>query len=241
MQFQCDAGASPIPGFGIDCNGTITFNGSDQGFFECETHDNGENIYHNPHEVDQQVCHEIILTVTKCAPPCPFAPPPPPPPTPPPQPPSTCPTNLKGEFQFPHLIVPVDSTKPDQALGMSYNGVIVANEDSLFLFDIPPSYSGKTCSVVFLLPMKKDLQTSSYDLMGSGAIDFAQLEKNINQGTTWNNKGPLAKDFGVTTVAPGSASVIATFSCPAGKQVSYQLSSSGGTSLKYFQDYNPAP
>ena len=135
----------------------------------------------------------------------------------------------------------MDHQRPDQALGTSYNGVIVAEEDSLFLFDIPLGYKGKTCSLIFLLPEKKDLQTSSYNLTGSGAIDFAQLKQNINKGTTWNNKGDIAKDLGITTVKPGSSTVITTFPCPAGQQVSYQLASSDGTSLTYFQDYNPKP
>ena len=135
--------------------------------------------------------------------------------------------------------MPVDNTRPDQALGTSYNGVIVATEDSLFLFDIPGGYRGKTCSLVFLLPEKKQLQTSSYDLSGSGAIDFAQLAHPVTQGTTWNSKGPIVKDLGVITLAPGGSAVVATFACPAGAQLSYQLSSVGGTNLTYFQDFNP--
>ena len=219
----------------------MTHDGSPK-FFQCETGDKGNNIYTTP-PPGHPKCSEVTLTVTNCAPPCAAPPPPPPPPPPavPPAPPKPCPASLSGEHSFPHLIVPVDSSKPDQALGTSYSGVIVANEDSLFLFDIPDSYGGKTCSVVFLLPKKEDLQTSSYSLEGSGAIDFAQLQNTITQGTTWNNKGPVSKDFGVTTVTPGSSSVIATFPCPAAKQVSYQLSPSGGTSLTYFQDFNPAP
>ena len=135
--------------------------------------------------------------------------------------------------------MPVDSTRPAQALGTSYNGVIVSTEDSLFLFDIPGNYHGKTCALVFLLPKKEQLQTSSYDLSGSGAVDVAQLAKTITQGTTWNSKGPIAKDLGVITVAPGSSAVVTTFPCPSGQQLSYQLSSVSGTNLTYFQDYNP--
>ena len=149
--------------------------------------------------------------------------------------------NLNGNYEFPHLIIPVDNTSPDTAHGTSYNGLVTPTVDSLFLFDIPASDAGKTCSLIFLFPTQQQLQTSSFTMSGCGQIDFGLVANEATQGTTWNNKGPVKTDYGITTVAPGNSYLISTFACPAGRQVTFQLESVGGTNLNYFQDYNPSP
>merc|ERR1712157_625938 len=59
---------------------------------------------------------------------------------------SGCPANLDGEYQYPHLIVPVSSENKDKAYGTSYNGTISPSVSSIFNFDLPYSYEGQTCS-----------------------------------------------------------------------------------------------
>lgn len=152
-----------------------------------------------------------------------------------------CPTALTGSFQYPHLIIPISSTTPTTAAGTSYNGNITPITSSLFNFDIPADYAGKTCSLIFLLPQHDQLQTSAYSLSGSGAIDFALLSGVATQSTTFANAPGVAAEYGTTVVAPGGSYSVASFSCPAGKAVGFALESSSGTSLSYFQDFNPAP
>jgi hypothetical protein len=152
----------------------------------------------------------------------------------------TCPANLSGSYQYPHLIVPVSSSMPNKAYGTSYNGKITPDTSSIFNFDIPSSYTG-TCSLVFLFPEQKDLQTSSFTFSGNGEVDFKQLSNVASQSTTYANQGGVKTDFGKQTVKPGSSTVVSTFPCPAGQAVSYEVSSVSGTSLEYFQDYNPSP
>lgn len=229
-QFQCDSGATPTGGFSVGCDGTVSYNGNTT-FYECPTGDNGEyNIYTTP-PAGQAGCNQITLEADSCKPNCTPAPAPPP---------KTCPANLNGAYQFPHLIVPVDSTSPNTAEGTQYSATISPTEDSLFLFDIPASYAGQTCSLIFLLPNPQDLTTSSYTISGSGAIDFAEMTNEVTQSTTWNNMGPVETDFGVTTIASGGSYTITTFACPANSQITFRLSSAD-TSLTYFQDFNPSP
>ena len=45
----------------------------------------------------------------------------------------------------------------------------------------------------------------------------------------------------MTVVAPGNAYTIASFPCPAGQTVSYEVKAVGDTYLRDFQDYNPSP
>ena len=252
-QFQCDMGASPEPGFSVGCDGTLSLNGSSQ-FYECPTGDNNEyNIYVTAPS-GQTGCFEITLGASSCqsgcsssaaAPASTAAPSPSASSAAAPTPsassaPKTCPAALTGNYQYPHLIIPVSSSSPNTAEGTSYNGTITPTTSSIFNFDIPTSYAGQTCSLIFLLPESSQLETSAYSLSGSGAIDFASLNGVATQSTTYANAPAVATDYGATTVAPGGSYTIATFSCPAGEAVSYELSSSGGTDLEYFQDYNPS-
>ena len=142
--------------------------------------------------------------------------------------------------QYPHLIVPVSSTSPNSPAGTSLNGKITPNVDSLYLFDVPKSYAGQTCALIFMLPKKSELQTSSYTMTGSGSIAIDKLDQNISIETTWSSKGS-SEHIGDVTLSAGGSYTIATFACAAGQQVSYQISSVGGTDLEYFQDFNPAP
>ncbi|PSS28310.1 hypothetical protein M430DRAFT_63452 [Amorphotheca resinae ATCC 22711] len=154
--------------------------------------------------------------------------------------PKSCPANLNGQYQYPHLIVPVSASSPDKSFGTSYNGTITSDISSIFNFDVPKSYTG-TCSLVFLFPQKDQLETSSFSFSGNGEVDFAQLTTVATNTTTYATEGSVKTDFGNFTVTPGSSTVVSSFSCPAGQTVSYKISSVSGTSLNYFQDWNPSP
>lgn len=147
-------------------------------------------------------------------------------------------TRLSGAYEYPHLIVPVSSKTPGTAAGTSYNGVVDSTTSSIFNFDIPTSDAGKTCSLIFLFPTQAQLTTSSFTFSGNGGIDFSMLKGVATQSTTYNNAPAVKTDYGVTVVAPGNSYTIATFPCPSGQAVSYELKASGNTQLTYFQDYS---
>lgn len=125
--------------------------------------------------------------------------------------------------------------------GTSYSGIITPTTSSIFTFDIPPASAGQTCTLIYLLPRQAELQTSSFTISGSGAIDFSRLAVAASLQTSYANAPPVADDYGVTVVAPGGAYTIASFACPAGQAISFEMRSEGGTVLEYFQDYNPSP
>lgn len=152
-----------------------------------------------------------------------------------------CPTDLNGEYQYPHLIIPVDSQQSSKAFGTSYNGKVDSHTCSIFNFDIPTSYSGKTCSVVFLFPEQKDLETSSFTVSGSGKVDFTKLKGPASQQTTYANQPGKESDLASMSVAPGNSYMITSGDCAAGQTVSYEICGNGDFSLDYFQDYNPSP
>ncbi|CZS98253.1 hypothetical protein WAI453_012001 [Rhynchosporium graminicola] len=153
---------------------------------------------------------------------------------------NTCPADLSGNYQYPHLIVPVSKSNKDKSYGTSYNGKIDSDVSTIFNFDIPSSYTG-TCSLVFLFPKQDQLETSSFTFSGNGEFKFSQLSNVASQSTTYGNQGSHKTDYGVKTATPGSSVVVSTFACPAGQAVSYEISSASGSSLEFFQDYNPSP
>jgi hypothetical protein len=162
-------------------------------------------------------------------------------PAPAPAHPTSCPVDLHGTYEYPHLIVPVNSDSPDKAYGTSYNGKVDKTTCSIFNFDIPYSYSDKQCSVVFLFPEQKDLVTSSYTISGSGQTSFSKLSKAADENTSYANKPSKESELAKLTVAPGNSYLIASGDCAAGQKISYEMCSGGDFALDYFQDYNPSP
>jgi hypothetical protein len=106
---------------------------------------------------------------------------------------------------------------------------------------MPQDYKGKQCSLIFLFPNKKDLETSSYDFSGSGSLDFTALSTAASQKTSWSNAPAVKMDLGSIAIQPGNSYVVATGDCQAGTTQSIELSSKGGLSLNFFEDYNPSP
>ncbi|KAI7154160.1 hypothetical protein KC324_g14507, partial [Hortaea werneckii] len=153
-----------------------------------------------------------------------------------------CATTLnEGSYETPHLIVPVNKDSPDRSYGTSYFGEVNSTTSSIFNFDIPSSYEGKTCSVVFLFPKKEDLETANYDYSGSGSMSCDKLESAATEQTTYNSVPKVSSHLNDLELESGNSYVVATGSCEAGQKVSYQLSSEGGMALNFFEDWNPSP
>ncbi|KAL8962220.1 MAG: hypothetical protein Q9183_005187 [Haloplaca sp. 2 TL-2023] len=158
--------------------------------------------------------------------------------------PGACPADLSGEFEFPHLIVPLDETKPDTAFGTQFNGKFSPTVSTVFNFDFPASLEGRSCNVVFLFPKQEDLVTSSYTVSGSGGIEVSRLNGIVDESTTFNNAPGVNVTVGaVPNVQPGNSYSVAPSppgGCYFGGRVSYQVSATGSLDLEYFQNYHPA-
>lgn len=154
---------------------------------------------------------------------------------------SACPTSLSGAYQTPHLIVPISSSSPDTAYGTQYGVTINATTSTIFNFDIPSSYSGQQCSLIFVLPEQSQLATSSYtyEAADGGAISFGQLSGAASASTSYSNAPNVANTLNTIAVAPGNSYVVASAACAAGTTESFALISNGALDLSYFQDYNP--
>ncbi|KAL9611581.1 MAG: hypothetical protein Q9167_003770 [Letrouitia subvulpina] len=136
---------------------------------------------------------------------------------------SSCPTGLSSDFQYPHLIVGVDKSKPDTAFETSYNAHFSPTVSSIFNFDIPSTYTGRNCALLFLFPTRDNLETSNFTLSGSGGINVARLASPATSQTTYNNKPAVAKDLKtIPSLQPGNSYFIAAGPCSVGARLSYQ-------------------
>jgi len=156
---------------------------------------------------------------------------------------SGCPANLDGEYQYPRLIVPVSSENKDKAYGTSYNGTISPSVSSIFNFDLPYSYEGQTCSLVFLFPEQDQLETSAFTFNGKGGLTVNELSSPATEQTTYNSvPKPAVEGIGaISEVRPGNSYVVASHECNAGARQSFEFMSTSGLDLEFFQDYNPSP
>ncbi|KAJ6095582.1 hypothetical protein N7486_006328 [Penicillium sp. IBT 16267x] len=155
---------------------------------------------------------------------------------------SSCATTLtSGQYQYPHLIIPINSSTPDTAYGTQYFGTVSETVSTLFNFDIPSSYEGSTCNLVFMFPEKADLETSDYTFSGNGMIDFSKLSEVASSSTTYDNAPSVSENLGDITISAGNSYVVSTFSCPAGETIAFEMSEAGTTDLYWFNDWNPSP
>ena len=153
-----------------------------------------------------------------------------------------CQTELTGAYETPHLIVPVDKENPDTAYGTQYFASLSSDNSTIFNFDVPTSYAGKQCSVIFLFPEQKDLVTSSFTESGSGGLSFALLASAADEKTTYSNAPAVSAELKtIENVKPGNSYLVGTGDCAAGTKQGYKVSATGDYSLNYFQDWNPSP
>ncbi|KAL9028591.1 MAG: hypothetical protein Q9196_003064 [Gyalolechia fulgens] len=154
----------------------------------------------------------------------------------------SCPTDLSGDFEFPHLIVPVDQSHPDTAANTGFNGHFSPTISTIFNFDLPSSLEGRTCSLVFLFPQRESLQTSNYTLSGTGGINVTRLLAPADSATTYNNQPAVNVTVGaIPDLQAGTSYTLGTGGCFVGTRIGYKVSATGSLDLNYFQDYHPAP
>ncbi|GAB7358500.1 hypothetical protein MBLNU230_g2563t1 [Neophaeotheca triangularis] len=156
---------------------------------------------------------------------------------------NTCPGELQaGSYEFPHLLIPVDSAKPHECYGTQFNITASDSISTIANFDVPASAKGMTCKLEFLFPEQHQLETSAYTFSGSGKVSFKKMTSPAKQHTTYHNMPKCDKNaHNEITVAPGNAYDVEEFPCPAGETMAVMMSPEDDTCLSLFQDVNPCP
>ena len=122
------------------------------------------------------------------------------------------------------------------------NRAFRARISSIFNFDIPPSYKGLICSLIFLFPNRESLRTSNYTLSSIRGLNIAQLQNPATAETAYNTVSAVTADIGtIPEIRPGSSYQIASSECAAGARIGCIVDTTRNPDPEYFQDYNPAP
>lgn len=266
---QCDPGQPPDHGFTIGCDGVLAYHGQTV-FYECETGDNNEtDLSLGPSGAQ---CRTVTLVSDGCRPPAGSCPPSPPAgpadPSPScqpgcasvtstvhplpwdlPPPARDCPIVGPGILHdSPQLLVPIDRANPAKAYMPSTYGQVSANVSTVFNFDIPWSWAGKSCKVFFSLPTLDQLGDGLvyFRLGGTGAMKFARVAPPASPDTTFQDvfgptPGASRVEFAEATLVPGTVYVFDSFACLAGHTISYLMTEPEGqdTSLVYTQQTPP--
>ncbi|KAG9525196.1 hypothetical protein KCV07_g1540, partial [Aureobasidium melanogenum] len=154
---------------------------------------------------------------------------------------NVCATTLTGAYQTPHAIIPVNKNSPSTSYGTQYDAYISSSNSTIFNFDIPSSYAGKQCTVIFLLPNKSQLATSDFNLSGAGGITFDQLTSPAPLSVTYATCPAVKTTLDtISSVTPGNSYVVSSGACQAGSTISILASATGSLNLEYFEDWNPS-
>jgi len=130
---------------------------------------------------------------------------------------TACPLNLPTDYQYPHLLK-INGTN-------GYFGQVDKNTNTTFTFDIPQSYSGKTCTTYFAIPAKSKLVTTDYTL---GLADGAKV--------FFESEGKQVASFSPNPV--DQKWVVKSEKCQAGKAVEFNMYASASLTFRWFNDYN---
>ncbi|KAH0009250.1 hypothetical protein KCU78_g10825, partial [Aureobasidium melanogenum] len=154
---------------------------------------------------------------------------------------NACQTTLSGAYQTPHAIIPVNKNSSSTSYGTQYNAHLSSSNSTIFNFDIPSSYAGKQCSVIFLLPNKSQLVTSDFTLSGAGGIKFDQLTSPAPLSVTYATYPAVKSTLDtISSVTPGNSYVVSSGACQAGSTISILASATGSLELSLFEDWDPS-
>lgn len=141
---------------------------------------------------------------------------------------------------YPRLIVPVQKSQPAKSFGTQYITTVSAEQDVVVVFDIPSGAKG-SCELSFHLPgtgANPGSGTSAYTLTGS-KVEAFELKSEIKESATYSSLPAVSSDLGAFSLKEGTTATLSkTVTCTPGSAVSIKLSSVGGTSLKWFEDFN---
>lgn len=149
------------------------------------------------------------------------------------------PINLSGPYEIPHLLVPIDRSNGSNIIGNSYIAQISSSFSTLFNFNLPSEFQGKTCNLVFHVPPESQEWWHPWHLSTPGGILFSQLETPataLTSSGTVSNSRPIGS---VNSLELGGHPV-SSAPCEAGTTVGYRADALGALDLQYFQMTSPA-
>ncbi|KAK9363311.1 ubiquitin 3 binding protein But2 C-terminal domain-containing protein [Lipomyces starkeyi] len=152
---------------------------------------------------------------------------------------STC---VPSTSLYPNLIIPINSAKPNTALGTGFWANLTKSateeQDVLLQFDVASKYTG-TCELKFMFPDSP--VTFPFFLEGDTTIDIYALTSQLTESATWNNHPSVGELIDTVTLTRGQDTFVKGTMCASGSFQGYLLKCTGDCVIEYFIDFNPPP
>lgn len=155
--------------------------------------------------------------------------------------PLTPPNGLQDLFEAPHLIVPIDKTDPSKVIGNGYFGRLSPTMSTVFVFDVRPEYEGKTCNLAFHMPPTFPFPDfAPVKVRSPGGITVSSISQQVvSAGINARDVSSSQLLAWVPSVEPANQYNIESVPCAAGQRVAYQVESTGGLTMDFFQTTLP--
>ncbi|KAH7073784.1 glycoside hydrolase superfamily [Paraphoma chrysanthemicola] len=156
--------------------------------------------------------------------------------------PTSVPVGLRGPYEAPNLIVPIDKANPTRVVGIGYTGQLSQSISTIFVFDVRPEHKGKTCNLVFFVPPASPFpDMSPAKIRAPGGIIVSRLGNSaIRADVNASDAGPSTPVGVAPSIQFGGQYTVGSGPCDAGERVAYQVDSSGGLTMDFFQMTAPA-
>lgn len=151
--------------------------------------------------------------------------------------PSDPPIGLQGPFEAPNLIVPVDKADPSKVIGNGYVAQLSPTMSTVFVFDVRPENQGKTCNLAFHMPPAfpwPDMSPVKSRSPG-GIIVSSVGQQAASADISASNVDSSSVIGSIPSLQPANQYNIASVPCAAGQRVAYQIESTGGLVMDFFQ------
>ncbi|KAF2475807.1 uncharacterized protein BDR25DRAFT_379374 [Lindgomyces ingoldianus] len=138
--------------------------------------------------------------------------------------PAQCKKDLSGSHVQPLYIQQISRHQPKHTWPPSQHAKICKGVSALYTFDIPSSFTGKKCELLFLFPRRKHLADSHFSFNNKGAVDVDRLNKSVGPGATFESLEHANPEMHLTRfdLINGKHWVLDRQPCTPG-QISYEL------------------
>jgi glucan endo-1,3-beta-D-glucosidase len=155
--------------------------------------------------------------------------------------PTSVPKDLRGSFEAPHLIVPIDKAIPSKVVGNSYTVQLSPTMSTVLVYDVHPEYQGKLCNLVFFMPPAFSLpDLAPAKLRSPGGISVSRVNNDVatpdRSASSVDSSAPVGV---VPMIQSDNQYAVASMPCEAGQRVAYQVDSVGGLDMDFFQMTSP--
>jgi glucan endo-1,3-beta-D-glucosidase len=148
---------------------------------------------------------------------------------------------LRGGFEAPHLIVPIDKANPSKVVGNSYTAQLSPTMSTIFVYDVHPEYQGKLCNLVFFMPPAFSLpDLAPAKIQSPGGISVSRINNDAaTPDMNSSSVGGSAPVGVVRSIQSDNQYAVASMPCEAGQRVAYQVDSIEGLAMDFFQMISP--